>query len=128
MNIIVVDASSTVRSKIEELLLAMDFEDLDIQTFSNASDALDYSRDTDIDLIFSAIETEGLDGVSFVESLLNDNPKYVSHLFIVTSQKNTENMLEIKDIGAKRFIPKPINEEYFNHFVKQEIDKIINGL
>ena len=128
MNIIVVDASSTVRSKIEELLLAMDFEDLDIQTFSNASDALDYSRDTDIDLIFSAIETEGLDGVSFVESLLNDNPKYVSHLFVVTSQKNTESMLDIKNIGVKRFIPKPINEDYFNHFVKQEIDKIINGL
>ena len=128
MNIIVVDASSTVRSKIEELLLAMDFENLDIQTFSNATDALDYSRDTDIGLIFSAIETEGLDGVSFVESLLNDNPKYVSRLFIVTSQKHTENMSEIKDIGAKRFIPKPINEDYFNHFVKQEIDKIINGL
>ena len=128
MNIIVVDASSTVRSKIEELLLAMDFEDLDIQTFSNATDALSYSRDTDIGLIFSAIETEGLDGVSFVESLLNDNPKYVSRLFIVTSQKHTENMSEIKDIGAKRFIPKPINEDYFNHFVKQEIDKIINGL
>jgi len=128
MNIIVVDASSTVRSKIEELLLDMEFEDLDIRTFSDASDALDYSRDTDIDLIFSAIETEGLDGVSFVESLLNDNPKYVSHLFVVTSQKNTESMLDIKNIGVKRFIPKPINEDYFNHFVKQEIDKIINGL
>lgn len=128
MNIIIVDASSTVRTKIEELLLNMDFSDLDVNLFENAEEALDYSRDNEIDLIFSAIETEGMDGLSFVESLLNDNPKYVSRLFIVTSQKNTPNMEEIKDIGAKRFIPKPINEEYFNHFVKQEIAKVINGL
>jgi len=127
MNILIVNASSTVRTKIEELLTNMDFDDLDINSFEDASDALDYSRDNDVDLIFSAIETEGIDGLDFVEALLNDNPKHVSRLFIVTSQKNTENMTDIKDIGAKRFIPKPINEEYFNHFIKQEIDKILNN-
>jgi len=128
MNILIVDASSTVRTKIEELLLKMDFMNLDVESFSNAEEALEYSRDRDMDLIFCSIETEGMDGVSFVESLLIDNPKHVSRLFIVTSQKNTQHLDEIKEIGAKRFIPKPINEEYFNHFVKQEIDKILNGI
>jgi len=128
MNILIVDASLTVRSKIEELLLKMDLVDIDIESFFNAEDALEYSRDVNIDLIFSSIETEGIDGLTFVESLLNDNPNYVSRLFIVTSQKHTNMLEEIKDIGAKRFIPKPINEEYFNHFVKQEIHKIINAI
>lgn len=126
MKIIVIDSSSTVRSKIEELLMNMDFRNLDINLFDNAEEALEYSRENDIDLIFSSIETEGIDGVTFVDSLLRDDPKTARHLFIVTSQKDTDNMLDIKDVGAKRFIQKPINDDYFNHFVKQEIDIILN--
>jgi response regulator RpfG family c-di-GMP phosphodiesterase len=126
MNIIILDNSATVRTKIEELLLQMDFDDLDINLFDNGEEALEYSRENDIDLIFSSIEAENMDGVTFVDTLLRDNPKHTRHLFIVTSQKNTENFEDIKDVGAKRFIQKPINETYFNHFVKQEIDIILN--
>ena len=128
MNILVVDGSLTVRTKIEELLTDMGFDDLDINLFEDAEEALDYSRSNDVDLIFSSIETDGMDGLTFVDNLLRDNPKYVSKLFIVTSQKNTESMDDMKDIGAKRFIPKPINEEYFNHFVKAEIDKVLKSI
>ena len=127
MNIIILDGSSTVRSKIEELLMDMNFNDLDISLFDNAEEALEFSRDNDIDLIFSSIETEGMDGITFVDSLLRDDPKTARHLFIVTSQKDTDNIIDIKDVGAKRFIQKPINEEYFTHFVKQEIDTILNS-
>ena len=128
MNILVVDGSITVRTKIEELLMDMDFDNLDINLFEDAEEALEYSRSNDIDLIFSSIETDGMDGLTFVDNLLRDKPKYVSKLFIVTSQKHTDSIDEIKDIGAKRFIPKPINEEYFNHFVKAEIDKILKNI
>ena len=34
-------------------------------------------------------------------------------------------MEEIKGVGAKRFIKKPINEEHFKHFVLPEIHKIL---
>jgi len=128
MNILVVDGSLTVRIKIEELLVAMDLDDLEITLFEDAQEALDYSRSNDVDLIFSSIETDGMDGLTFVDNLLRDNPKHSSKLFIVTSQKHTESMDDMKDIGAKRFIPKPINEEYFNHFVKAEIDKILKNI
>ena len=126
MNIIILDDSVTVRSKIEDLLANMNFDNLDINSFDNAEKALEYSRDGDVDLIFSSIETQGIDGITFVDTILRDNPNSARHLFIVTSQKNSDNFEEIKDVGAKRFIPKPINEEYFNHFVKQEIDIILN--
>jgi len=125
MTILVVDASLTVRMKIRDLLEEMDPHNMHIECFEDASEALDYTKENDIDLIFSAIETEGLDGISFVDMILRDNPKFVSKLFIVTSQKDTENFEEIKGVGAKRFIRKPINEEYFKHFIIPEVNKFL---
>ena len=125
MTIVILDASATVRNRIHDLLVELDSEHLEIECFEDGSEALEYIQDNSVDLIFSGIETMGLDGVSFVDMLLRDNPKYVSKMFIVTSQKNTENFEDIKGVGAKRFIKKPINDEYFKHFVIPEIDKLL---
>ena len=127
MKILVLDASGTVRNKIYNILESLDIGFLDIELFEDGSQALDYIKDNDVDLVFSGIETIGLDGISFVDILLRDNPKLVSKLFIVTSQTNTENFYEMKGVGAKRFIKKPINEEYFKHFVIPEINKVLRA-
>jgi len=126
MTSLILDASATVRNKIHDLLLELDSEHMDIETFEDGSEALEFIQENDVDLVFSSIETIGLDGISFVDMVLRDNPKIVSKLFIVTSQKNTENLEEMKGVGAKRFIRKPINEEHFRHFIVPEIHRIIN--
>ncbi len=124
MTILVLDASVTVRTRIRELLLELDSNNLDIELFENAEKVLDFMEDNEVDLLFSSIETFGIDGVSFVDTLLRHNPAFVSKLFIVTSQNNSDAFASIKDVGAKRFIKKPINEKYFKHFVIPEINKI----
>ncbi|MDA7816867.1 response regulator [Sulfurimonas sp.] len=126
MTIIILDPSLTVRTKIEDLIEEMNFDSLDIHQFNNAENALEFSKENNVELIFSSIETEQMNGITFVDHILRETPKLVSKLFIVTSQKHTESLEDMKDIGAKRFIPKPINEEYFNHFVKPEINKVLN--
>jgi len=125
MTIVILDKSITVRTKIVDLLENIDFNSFDINEFEDAELAYDFIRDNSVDLIISSIETDGMDGVDFVELLLGNNPDLVSRLFIITSQKDSEHILEIKDIGAKRFIRKPINEETFNHFIIPEIKKIL---
>jgi len=126
MTIIILDKSSTVRTKIIDLLEDENFEDLDINEFEDAELAYDFITDNNADLIISSIETDGMDGVAFVELLLRNYPTLVSRLFIITSQKDSEHFSEIKDVGAKRFIKKPINKESFNHFVIPEIKKILH--
>lgn len=125
MNILILDASLVVLQKIENLLFDINFEDLDLRSFQDAEEALEYIRENKVDLIFSSIETEGIDGITFVDLILRDNPAIVSKLFIVTSQNNTNSITDIKGVGAKRFIKKPINEEYFRHFVIPEIHKAL---
>ena len=125
MNIIVLDASSTVRTKIEKLLLDLERPEIDVILFDDALEALDYIDMNDVDIIFSAIELKGLDGMSFVDLIVRKYPQLISRLFIVTSNTNMDTFSEMKEVGAKRFIKKPINEEYFHHFVIPEINKII---
>lgn len=124
MRIVILDASVTVQRKIEELLLEMNIDSMDIKSFNDGDEALEFVQNNQVDIVFSSIETEGVDGVTFVDLILRSFPKLVSRLFIVTSQKNNEQVEDIKGVGAKRFIRKPINEEYFNHFVVAEINKI----
>ena len=66
-----------------------------------------------------------MDGVSFVDMILYKYPKLISKLFIMSSSTESSVFKEIKLVGAKRFIKKPINEEYFRHFIIPEINKII---
>ena len=123
MIVIVLDASITVRKKIQNLLLDIDSAVLDIELFEDANDALDFIKENGADIIFSSIETLGLDGISFVDIVLREFPEYVSSLFVVTSQKNTEAFEDMKAVGVKRFIKKPINELHFKHFMVPEIKK-----
>jgi len=126
MKIIAIDSSMTVLSKIENLLQQISINDLEISLFTNTNDAIEFIDDNDVNLIFSSIETEGMDGITFAEMILRKYPSLISKLFIVTSQKNSDDFKEMKEVGAKRFIQKPINDEYFIHFVKPEIYKVLN--
>ncbi len=125
MKIVVLDASITVRKKIQNLLLDIDSVNLDIELFEDANDALFFIKENGADMIFSSIETMGLDGISFADIVLGEFPQYVSTLFVVTSQNNTEALEDMKNVGVKRFIKKPINEEHFKHFMIPEIKKYI---
>jgi len=127
MHILALDKSTTVLSKIEELLHEIGVEEMEISLFTNANDALDFMEDNNVRMVFSSIETDGVDGITFADTILRKQPELLSKLFIVTSQKNTDDFNDIKDIGAKRFIKKPINEEYFKHFVTPEIMKILKN-
>jgi len=127
MHIIALDKSMTVLSKIENLLHEIGIEDLEISLFTDANEALDFMEDNNVRMVFSSIETEGIDGITFVDIILRKQPDLLSKLFIVTSQKDTDDFHDIKDVGAKRFIKKPINEEHFKHFVTPEIVKILKN-
>lgn len=127
MDIIILDASSTARTKIESLLFEMGVDSDDIHQFEDGAEALDFVRDYGADLIFSALEMTTMDSISFTHLLLTEYPHLVSKLFIVSSAKNSEHFTEVKEVGAKRFINKPIDEEYFRHFITHEISKILQN-
>jgi response regulator RpfG family c-di-GMP phosphodiesterase len=125
MKIVILDASETSRIKTEDLLTDINVSSVDIYSFDNGADALEFISEEGANIIFSSLELVDMDGVSFTDILLHKFPKMVSKLFITSSSHHSESFKEVKEVGAKRFINKPINEEYFKHFVIPEVNKIL---
>ncbi|QSZ41586.1 response regulator [Sulfurimonas aquatica] len=124
MKILILDASELSRDRTEKLLCSMGVLCSDIYTFDNGEDALEFIDDYSVDLLFSSLELSKMDGVSFADIFLHKFPNMVSRLFITSSSQGGESFQEVKEVGAKRFIKKPIDEKYFQHFISKEIDKI----
>ncbi len=123
MTIVVLDDSKTVLLMISALLEELGVEDDSIFLFSDGHEALNYIEKHGADIIFSDINMPGMDGFEFVSRLLELSKRSVSSLFIVSADEHYGDINHMKNIGAKRFIRKPINTRHFNHFVAPEIAK-----
>lgn len=126
MKIVVLDDSKTVLLTIHALLEELGVPDESISLFSDGYKALEYIEQHGADIIFSDINMPGMDGFEFVGRLLELSQRFVSTLFIVSADERCEDITHMKNIGAKRFLRKPINAKHFNHFVSQEIAKATN--
>ena len=127
MKIVILDASETSRIRTEDLLTDLSVLAQDIYSFDNAEEALEFITDEGSDLVFSSLALTDSDGISFTDLLLHKYPKMVSKLFITSSSKDSQHFQEFKEVGAKRFINKPIKEDYFKHFISHEINKILSN-
>ena len=127
MKIVILDASETSRIRTEDLLTDLKVLAQDIYSFDNAEEALEFITDESPDLVFSSLSLTDSDGVSFADLLLYKFPKMVSKLFITSSSKDSQHFQEFKEVGVKRFIHKPIKEDYFKHFISHEINKILSS-
>ncbi len=126
MQIVVLDDSRTVLLTIHALLVELGVPDKCISLFSDGYNALEYIEKNGADIIFSDINMPGMDGFEFVGKLLELSQRFVSMLFIVSADEHDSDIMQMKHIGAKRFLRKPINTKHFNHFVAHEIAKVNN--
>ena len=125
MNLVIIDPSELSRVVIEDFLMKMGVAALDIHLFVDGQHALEYIREHDPDLLFTSLSLPQLDGIDLVDIMLREKPELTSKLFVLSSSEN-EVFDDVKGVGAKRFIKKPINKEYFDHFVQPEVEKLLN--
>lgn len=124
MKIVVLDDSKTVLLTMRVLLEDLGVEDENIFLFEDGYQALAYIEKNGADIIFSDINMPGMNGFEFVQKLLDVSAKFVSVLFVVSGDDTGHSIAQMKKVGGKRFIRKPISSKHFNHFVLPEINKI----
>lgn len=124
MNIVAVDDSPTVLISIGAILEDLGVDPSDIYTFTSGRKALEFIRKESADIVFCDVQMPEMDGYMFAYTLINEKPEYVARLFIVSADESKECVVNMKAAGAKRFIRKPINVQYFNHFVQPELKKL----
>ncbi len=123
MKIVVLDDSKTVLLTIQALLEELGIPQKCIFIFMDGHKALEYIEKNGADIIFSDINMPNMNGFEFVGRLFNLSDRFVSTLFVVSADEKFRDINKMRSVGAKRFIRKPIDTKYFNHFVKPEIRK-----
>ncbi len=124
MKIVILDDSMTVRLIISSLLEDLDVKESEIYTFENGYTALDFIKTDGADIIFSDINMPYMDGYEFATLVFDILPNLKSSFFAVSGDETRESFLKMKQSGVHRFVKKPINMEYFKHFVYPEIKKL----
>lgn len=123
MKIVVLDDSKTVLLTLQALLEELGANEDEIFLFSEGEKALSYIKSQGADIVFTDIQMPGMDGFEFVEKLLGYSEALASDLFVTSAHEHSKDVDRMKDIGAKRFIRKPIDPLRFKHFVAPRISK-----
>jgi len=123
MKIIILDDSITIRMILESHLENLGVLKDEIYLFENGYKALEFIEKNGADIIFSDINMPKMNGYEFAILALKINPDLKSSFFAISGDENREAFMKMKDSGVHRFLRKPINSEYFRHFVQPEILK-----
>lgn len=109
MNCIVVDDNRMARTALRQLISQFDFLDLK-EVFSSATEAFDYLRVNDVDLIFLDVEMPGMTGMELLRNL-EKRPIVI----LVTAKKNYA--VEAFELNVADYIIKPVHPARFTYAV-----------
>lgn len=117
-SILVVDDERAIRNSLKEIL---EYEDYKVEVAENGAEALQKVQTGKFDLIFSDIKMPEMDGITFLEAVLNER----GDLPIVMMSGHAEIDIAVKSIklGAYDFISKPLDMNRILVTVRNALDK-----
>jgi len=124
MKVIILDDSFTVRIIIESFLEDLNIDEDEIYSFDNGFDALEFIEKNGADIIFSDIHMPKMNGCEFAFKLFENHSYLKKSFFAISGDESYKSYKKMKENGVHRFLKKPINGKYFNHFLIPEINKI----
>jgi len=102
--ILVVDDHAANRELIRE---ALDDSTYDISEAATASEALEYLRCEEIDLIITDVRMPGISGIELLERLRSEYPDVV--VIVVSAFATVANAVEAMKLGANHYLTQPLD-------------------
>ena len=118
--IVIVDDEDMVLTSLRSFLtLETDYE---VETFLKPTEALEYIRDNDVDLVMSDYLMPDMDGISFLAEVKKVRPEVPR--IILTGYADKENAIKaINDVGLFQYIEKPWNNDDLLIILRNGIEK-----
>jgi DNA-binding NtrC family response regulator len=118
--IVIVDDEEMVLTSLSSLLsLETEYK---VKTFSNASDALAYIKDNNIDLVISDYLMPEINGIEFLAKVRKLKPEVPR--IILTGYADKENAIKaINEVGLFQYIEKPWDNEDLLIIIRNGLDK-----
>lgn len=116
--ILVVDDERAIRNSLKEIL---EFEDYSVELAENGADALEKAKNGKFDLIFSDIKMPEMDGITFLEAVLqerNDMP-----VIMMSGHAEIDTAVKAIKLGAFDFISKPLDMNRILVTVRNALEK-----
>lgn len=123
LNVLVVDDSATVRSVIAKTLRLAEVPINELHEASNGEEALVVLKDQWIDLVFSDLNMPVMDGMALVDRMSSDDILKAIPVIIVSTERSTTRIEELKLKGISGFIRKPFTPEQ----MREMIDSVLGG-
>jgi DNA-binding NtrC family response regulator len=113
--ILVIDDEENARVALSRILSR---EGYDVASAENGSEALQYLRDKDVELIITDMNMPVMNGITFLRELNATRP--ASNVIMITAYGEVESYLEAMNLGAFEYINKPVKID--------ELNKVINKI
>ncbi len=114
--ILVAEDSLSARRRLVEKLLPYGF---DITEASDGVEALNFTRTTTFDAVFSDLEMPGLNGFELLTAIKNDPRTPDKPVVIVTSRDEPETKAKAHELGADGFLSKPVSDATIETMLEQ---------
>jgi CheY-like chemotaxis protein len=105
--VMVVDDSPVIRKIVEKLLTMLGFGGFNFLGAENGIAALDILNEKKVDLIITDLHMHEMDGIEFVKEVRQNEKIDLIPVLMITSDYNTDKMLEAYDAGVDEFMQKP---------------------
>ena len=118
--IVLVDDEEMVLTSLSSfLMLETEYE---VATFVQASEALDFIKGNDIDLVISDYLMPEMDGISFLSKVRDVKPQVPR--IILTGYADKENAIKaINEVGLYQYIEKPWDNDDLHLIIRNGIEK-----
>ena len=105
--VMVVDDSPVIRKIVEKLLRMLGFGGFNFLGAENGIAALAILEEKKVDLIITDLHMPDMDGIEFVKEVRLNEKIDLLPILMITSDYNTDKMLEAYDAGVDEFMQKP---------------------
>jgi DNA-binding NtrC family response regulator len=117
-HILIVDDEENTRIGLSKLLVQEGFE---VDSAASGYEALDYMRQTKVNLVISDINMPDMGGLAFLKELSRNFPS--TNVIMITAYGGVESYLEAMNLGAFEYLHKPVRLNELRSVIK----KIFNG-
>lgn len=108
LKLLLVDDNQHMKTLLMEMLRAIGVRD--VYQAADGSEALELMRRYDIDIVFTDLSMQPLDGIDFVRLLRNspDSPNPFAPVIMITGHSTFARVTEARDVGVNELLAKPI--------------------
>lgn len=127
INVLITDDSAVMRSMIKRVLNLTGLPLANVHTAKNGNECLQILNENWVDILFLDINMPGLDGLSVLRVLSQDEDLSRLPVIVISAESNRELTKDLPSKSVRAFVGKPFTPEELRKAVLKAAGGVITG-